>query len=514
MNLDRHALPTDVKTLHEIIWQLLDVIEEQRQQIACLTERVQSLERQLYGKRSERGKRAQVSPQNTSEDPQEFKGHGRGRLADTLPRERKDYELSASERVCEGCGGFLSKIGTVGCDQLESTLPQVYVIEHRRAKYACRRCQDKVVVAKMPRQPIDKGLPGPGLLAEVLVNKYQDHLPLYRQSQRYKRFGVSISRSTLGDWVSACADLLAPLVARMKTQALVPSGHVFADDTPIRVLRGPENKVKTGRFWIYTSKGTPGFPACTVYDYTASRQAAGPLRFLKEFEGYLQADAYAGFNKLYQDSAQGTKVTEVGCLAHARRYFYDSALGTSPESWAHTALGFIQDLYKIERQGRKDLLTVDQMKAWRQAQAPPLLKAFHTWLQEHHTRVLPQSLLGKAITYTLNHWQALRRYLEQGFLEIDNNRAERGIRPLAIGRKNYLFVGNDRGGHAAATLYSLLETCKQHHVNPWLYLKDVLNRISTHPYSKIEELLPYHWHPSAELTSASCLVLSDSKIAA
>lgn len=511
MKLDRRALPTDVKTLHEIIWQLLDVveaqqlvIEEQRQQIACLTERVQSLEHQLYGKRSERRQRIKV-PSQECEARKGRKGHGRGRLPKALPRQRQDYDLRGSDRVCKGCGGFLSKIGEVGCEQLEITHPQLYVIDHRRAKYACRNCQDKGVTAPMPLQPIDKGLPGPGLLAEVLINKYQDHLPLYRQSQRFKRMGVTLSRSTLCDWVMTSADLLAPLVKRMKTHALLPAHHVFSDDTPLRLLKDREGKNKTGRMWIYTSSGTAAFPACTVYDYTPNRQAQGPLTFLEDFKGYLQADAYAGFNKLYEDQGQGVLILEIACWAHVRRRFYESAQARSLDSLAQTGLAFIQDLYKIERQARDQLLSSVERKAWRQAHAPPVLDSFKIWLEAHQRRVLPQSLLGKAINYSLNHWQALQTYLQEGHLEIDNNRAERGIRPIAVGRKNYLFVGNERGGKAAAVLYSLVETCKQHGVNSTLYLKDVLIRISTHPYSKIEELLPYYWQPSSKVNQEELL---------
>ena len=509
MKLDRHALPRDVNTLHQIIWQLLDVVEEQRQQIACLTERVQGLERQLYGRRSERRKRVKGSPQEF-EEAKTAQGHGRGPLPEALPRQRQEYELCGSKRICEGCGGFLSKIGEVGCEQLEMSLPQLYVIEHRRAKYACRKCQDKVVTAPMPLQTIDKGLPGPGLLADVLVNKYQDHLPLYRQSQRFKRMGVPLSRSTLCDWVMASAELLAPLVNRMKTHALLPAHHIFSDDTPLKLLKDPEGKSKTGRMWIYTSKGNAEFPACTVYEYTSTRQAQGPLSFLKDFEGYLQADAYAGFNKLYEDQGQGALVLEIACWAHVRRRFYESAQAGGPASLAQSGLSFIQKLYKIERQAHHQSFSFLERKAWRQTHAPPVLQAFKSWLDDHQNRVLPQSLLGKAILYTLNHWQALQTYLQEGHLEIDNNRAERGIRPLAVGRKNYLFVGSQRGGKAAAVIYSLIETCKQHDVNSLVYLKDVLRRISTHPNSKIDELLPYYWQPLVEIRKQDFLPFASS----
>lgn len=495
MLIDREQLPDDIPALKGIIFHLRDVIEEQRRQIERLTHRVETLERQLYGRRSER--RASSSSGQGARQT----GHGRRRLPEDLPRQCQAYDLSTSERICSHCGGFLSRMGDVSCEQLDSTPSRLYVIEHRRAKYACRRCQEKVVGAKMPLQPIDKGLAGSGLLAEVLVNKYQDHLPLYRQSQRFKRVGMTLSRSTLGGWVIASADLLSPLVRRMYQSNLLLCGHLFSDDTPVRVLERLEGEARTGRFWIYTNKGRKDFPACTVYAYTPHRKGEGPLKFLNAFEGYLQADAFSGFDKLYESKEGKTRVIEVACWAHARRYFYECALETPPESLAHQGLAFIQELYDIERSAKERNLCVGEIKRWRSLRAPPVLKRFHTWLEDNQKRVLPKSSLAGAMAYALNHWKALNTYVQEGYLEIDNNRAERGIRPLAVGRKNYLFVGNTRGGQAAFIIYSLIETCKQHHVNPWLYFKDVLSRLSTHPYSKIDDLLPYYWKPLPENTA-------------
>jgi Transposase and inactivated derivatives len=369
------------------------------------------------------------------------------------------------------------------------------VLEHRRAKYACRHCREQVVVADMPAQPIDidKGLAAPGLLAAVLVSKYQDHLPLYRQSQRFWRMGIPLSRSTLGSWVMACAGLLSPLVERMVEKDLLPCGHLFSDDTPIRVLdqQGP----KTGRFWIYSSNGNKDFNACTVYAYTPTREGKWPVDFLEDFSGYLQADAYEGYDKIYADQGQGTKVQGIGGWAHARRWFHEGAQGNAKEGLAHQGLKFISLLYRIEAQAREQQLTSQEIKAWRQKRAPPILKNFKRWLIKYEKQVLPKSPLGEAIRYTLNHWSASNACLLEGYLETDNNRAERGIRPLALGRKNYLFVGNDAGRKAAAIFYSLLETCKQHKVNPHAHLKDVLERISMHPNARIDELLSYNWQP-------------------
>ncbi len=507
MTIDRDNLPDEVPALKSIIYHLLDIIdaqkkiiEEQRQQIAHLTARVESLERRLYGHRSERQRKSSSSKKNKDDS----EAHGRRILPKDLPRQQLNYELSGNMCVCKECGAFLSKIGDIVSEQLECLPTQLYVIEHRRAKYACKKCQGSVVSAPMPLQPIDKGLPGPGLLAEVLVNKYEDHLPLYRQSQRFKRAGFILPRSTLCDWFLASAQLLSPLVKRIEEKHLKASNHLFTDDTPIRVLRGVEGQGKTGRFWVYINKGNVNNPACTIYHFTAGRHGKEPQGFLKDFKGYLQADAYAGYDKVY--AANESTVKESGCWSHVRRRFFDIAQISAPNSLAHEALAFIGRLYHIEKQAREKKLDIAATKQWRQEHAPPVLEEFKSWLLIQKERVLPKSSLAEAIGYTLNHWQALNSYLEEGYLEIDNNRAEREIRPLVVGRKNYLFAGSNKGGESAAIIYSLLETCKQHKVNSWFYLKDVLTRISTHPYSKIDELLPYYWQPSLHLTDRPVFV--------
>ncbi len=538
ITINRHHLPTDVPTLHGIILDLLGIVEEQKQtiagyqeiiadqqakieqqnliiaaqqatieqqnliiaqqqikieaqqqQITQLTQRVETLEKQLYGKRSERRSGVlQASNKAHSVTP-----HGRRILPDSLPRIREDHELSATEQMCPDCGGFLSKMGDVVSEQLDCVPSQLYVLQHVRHKYACRDCQGCVVTAPMPAQPIEKGLAAPGLLAEVLINKYQDALPLYRQAQRFKRAGLGINRSTLCDWVMQGASLLSPLVTWMTDHHLKPSGHLHTDDTPIRMLQNPEGDQQKGTFWIYTHKGSESYPACTVYHFTPHRQGIAPQTFLKDFKGHLQADAYAGYDALYEEKESKPAIMEVACWAHARRYFINSALGAAPDNPVHHALKLIGQLYGIEREGRDHQLNTEALKRLRLERAPPLLKELYQWLEDQKTKVIPQSSLAKAIQYTLNHWQALQNYLQEGYLEIDNNRAERGIRPLVVGRKNYMFVGNKNGGEAAAVIYSLIETCKQHQVNPWAYLKDVLGRISTHPNSRIEELLPAAW---------------------
>ena len=533
ITLDRHHLPTSVPTLHGIILQLLDVVDEQRQiiakqqaiiikheavivaqqriieqqqqtiqaqqqQIELLTQRVAVLEKQLYGKRTERRHGNVSAPVAECDNPTPFVGHGRRVLPDHLPRVREDYEVD--NKICAECGDTLSTMGNLTSEQLDCLPSQLYVIQHVRHKYTCRKCQGRVLTAPMPAQPIDKGLPASGLLAEVLVNKYHDALPLYRQAGRFKRSGLIINRSTLCEWVMHCAGLLQPLVAWMTQHHLKPLGHLHTDDTPIRMLKNSEDQSATGRFWIYTSKGKVqdgnSYPACTVYQFTPHRQASAPHAFLQDFKGYLQADAYSGYDDLYKEKdGKGVAVIEVACWAHARRYFIESAHGTADDNPVHEALHYIGQLYAIEREGRDRSCDAETLRQQRLERAPPILEALHQWLLAHKSQVLPKSTLAIAINYTLNHWQALNVYITNGHLEIDNNRSERGLRPLVVGRKNYMFVGNNKGGQVAAVIYSLIETCKQHNVNPWFYLKDVLSRISTHPQSRIEELLPYNWQP-------------------
>lgn len=263
----------------------------------------------------------------------------------------------------------------------------------------------------------------------------------------------------------------------------------------------PHGQGKTGRFWIYTSKGDGQFAGCTIYRFTKGRHGVGPQDFLREFTGYLQADAYAGFDGIFADSRpDGKLVIEVACWAHARRYFVEAA-SSSPQALAHEMVALIGKLYSIEAQARERNLDASQIKQLRQKYVEPILQQIYNWLLQYKEYALPKSNLAQAINYALNNWQALTNYVQEGYLEIDNNRSERGIRPLAVGRKNYLFVGNNMGGRTAAIMYSLIETCKQHEINPQVYLQDVLMRVSSHPNSKIDELLPYNWQPPDGIAS-------------
>ena len=356
------------------------------------------------------------------------------------------------------------------------------VIQHVRPKYASKACEGKVVIAERLPEPIEKGLPGPGLLAQVIVSKYADHLPLNRQEGFLRRHGVELPRSTTCDWMAVCAGLLEPIVKQMHREIL-QSRVIQTDDTPVTVLDKVKGRYQ-GRLWIYL--GDRDHPQ-VVFDFTTDRSGAGPERMLKGYQGYLQADAYSAYDRLYAD---GT-IVEVGCWMHARRKFFEAK--TSDPLRAHQALAWIRGLYAVEREAKTKELDDAQRLTLRQEQSRPILETIKEWLDKEVGQVLPKSPMAEAIGYALNHWKALERYLEASFLEIDNGASERGLRPVAVGRNNWLFVGSEAGGKTAAILMSLCATCKRVGIDPLAYLRDVLERISTHPASRIAELVPDQW---------------------
>jgi transposase len=367
------------------------------------------------------------------------------------------------------------------------------VIEHRRWKYACRRCEEQVAIAPVPNKPIAKGLPGPGLLSSVVVSKYADHLPLYRLEDVLARSGVDLSRSTLCRWVMQTAAVLEPvyqaMVARVRS-----SESIHTDDTPVPVLDAGLPKTRTARFWVYCGDWRNPY---TVYDYTTSRRRDGPVAFLATFSGFLHADAFAGYDGIYA----GGNVKQVLCWAHARRKFYD-ARTVQPEV-AHIALAYIARLYRVERDAKEligpDGLDSDQAwlawhrQRWALRQQHSLLAEFRQCLQATEQTVLPKSPVGQALQYVLPRWDGLVRYCENGTLSIDNNLSERSVRPVAIGRKNYLFLGSDNGGTAAAILYSVMASAKVNHVEPFAYVRDLLVQLSRHSPPGVPALLPDVW---------------------
>ena len=368
-------------------------------------------------------------------------------------------------------------------EQLDYIPASLIVIQHVRPKYACEACQAHVVIADRLPEPIEKGLPGPGLLAHVIVSKYADHLPLYRQERILAREGVAISRQTMCGWMARCAELLKPIYDAM-VKAVLRSKVIQTDDTPVDVLDPGREGTLQGRIWI--AIGDRDHPY-SVYDFTPNRAGDGPARFFRGYAGYLQADAYSGYDALFQDG----DVIEVGCSAHARRKFYEAR--TTDPRHSHIALAYLRRLYIVESDAKEAKLDDDARRVLRQERSVPILEELFAWLERVRAQVLPRSPMGGAIGYALNNKAALLRYTEQGFLEIDNNASERGEKTIALGRKNWLFFGSEGGGATAAILFSLTETCRRLGVEPWAYLRDVLDRVSTHPASRIDELLPDRW---------------------
>jgi transposase len=343
-----------------------------------------------------------------------------------------------------------------------------------------------VIAAPRPAVPIAKGLPGPGLLAHLIVSKYTDHMPLHRLERVYERQGVFLHRSTLSDWLGACADLLRPLYDLM-VRVVLQSRALHTDDTTVKMQELGTHLLSTARFWVYLGDAAHPY---NVFDFTVNRKRDGPQQFLANYRGYLQADAFSGYDGLYLPGPRTAtaRIIEVACNAHARRKFYEAR--GSDALRAHQALAYYRQLYELER-AAKDF-SDEQRLQMRQDLAVPVLGQFHKWLEAQRPEVLPRSPMGEAIGYALNNWAALVRYAEAGFLAIDNNVAEREMKRIAIGRKNWLTVGSPRGGRTAAVLFSFTSTCQRLGVEPWAYLRDVLTRLPATPAGQLGELLPDH----------------------
>jgi transposase len=414
-------------------------------------------------------------------------------LPEHLPRETITH---AAACTCPRCGGELRRLGEDVTELLEYVPASFKVVRHVRPKFSCRTCE-AITQAPLPSLPIERGRPGPGLLAHVLVAKYADHLPLYRQSEMYARERIDLERSTLADWVGRSVALLAPLVEALREDVM--ACHVLhGDDTPVPVLAPGTGKTKTGRLWTYVRDERPHggqLAPAAVYFYSPDRKGEHPAKHLACFKGVLHADGYAGFNAIFEKG----HIAEAACWAHVRRKFFDEHLKGSPV--ATEALERIGALYGIEEEARGK--PPDQRQRIRQEKAKPLLDALHAWLAAINPKLSAKSDLAKAIRYTLTRWTALTRYADDGQLQIDNNAAERSIRPLAPGRKNYLFAGSDAGGERAAAIYSLIETAKLGGLDPEAYLRDVIARIADHPINRIADLLPWNWAAAGHLAKAA-----------
>src|SRR3989475_150524 len=418
---------------------------------------------------------------------------GRQPLPAHLPRET--HRVLPQQEACPDCGGALKPLGEDVSEMLEYVPEHFKVIRQVRPKLACACC-DKIVQAAAPSRPIERGMAGPGLLAHVLVSKYADHLPLYRQAEIYARDGVELDRSTLADWVGGTAQLLEPLVEALRRYAIA-AGKLHADDTPVPVLAPGNGKTKTGRLWTYVRDDRPtGDQAAPAvwFAYSPDRKGEHPERHLRKFCGTLQADAYAGFNQLYENG----RIQEAACWAHVRRKFYD--LQQAHTSLVATeALVRIGALYTIEKEirGRPP----EERRQVRQARSKPLLASLRQWFEATLLKLSRKSDTTVAIRYALSRWDALARYCDDGHIEIDNNAAERALRAVALGRKNYLFAGSDSGGERAAAIYTLIGTAKLNGLDPEAYLREVLTRIADHPISRISELLPWNIISAVEVST-------------
>lgn len=404
-------------------------------------------------------------------------------LPEHLPREAQQYEI---EEPCPCCGKPLQPLGQDSSELLEYVPASFRVIKQVRPKYRCD-CDDKVHQAPAPTRPIVRGYAGPGLLAHVAIAKYQDHLPLYRQSAIYDREGVELSRSTLADWIGQICALLRPLNNALQ-RYVMSAEKIHTDDTPVPVLQPGRKSTKQGRLWGYLREDRPAgvdTPPAVWFSYSPDRKARWPAEHLQGYEGILQADAYAGYEQLY---ASG-KIQEAGCWAHVRRKFFEVDK-SQPDGFAREVLESIATLYGVEKsiQG----VSAEQRQAARRTRAGPVLERLHRRLITIKSQVPKKLPLAKAIHYALTRWESLVRYVDDGRIDIDNNAIERQIRPIALGRKNYMFAGSDAGGDRAAMMYSLINTAKLNGLEPEAYLTQVLTVIADHPVSKIDELLPWN----------------------
>jgi transposase len=511
-----NALPDDIEQLKQLLAESRQQLaaaqaelRHHRQHIEALKLQLATLRRQRFGRSSEQldaeiqqlelelevleRKEVAVDAGTAPPPGAARRAPVRRPLPEHLPREEIRHE---PEPCCPDCGGALEQLGQDVAEVLEYVPARFKVIRHVRPKLACDACQ-RIVQAPAPSRPIERGLPGPGLLAHVLVSKYADHLPLYRQSEIYAREGVNLERSTLAGWVAGASALLDPLVAAV-ARHVTSGAKLHADDTPVPVLAPGRGKTKTGRFWTYVRDDRPAGctqPPAVWFCYSPDRKGIHPARHLDRFSGTLQADGYTGFNSLY--GRVENPLIEAACWAHVRRKFYDLYVANA-SPLAKEALDCIGALYAIEREIRGQ--PPDDRARARRARAGPLLQSLHAWLHATYAAASKKSALASAIQYALARWAALTRYVDDGRIEIDNNAAERALRAVALGRKNYLFNGSDAGGDRAAAIYTLLGTAKLNAVDPEAYLRFVLERIAEHPINRVDELLP--WNVARELVDA------------
>lgn len=519
MTLTVDELPNDVAVLKQFIIEREAIIarirEEAARQMESLRQQMEAehkaamaaILRRYYGPKSERfdprqlllfGQRVEALSLDQASIAEEAgqplvtrrvkrrDPHGRQQLPEHLERIPIEHDLE--DKSCPACGQARQRIGEEVSEQLEYFPASFKVLQHIRPKYACSRCDQDgynphITTAPKPPQPIDKGLPGPGLLAYVAVSKLGDHLPLYRLERIFQRHQLHVARSTMCAWMRAAGELVAPLVALMRTRVR-ESRVIHTDDTPVPIQSPGQKKCRKGRIWCYLGDEANPY---TVYDYTPNRQRDGPATWLAGFTGYLQADAYGGYDGIFAHSG----VTEVACWAHARRKFYDAQ--DSDSLRAAEMLALIGELYGLEREAKENDLDESARLALRQTRSAPVLTRIKAWLDAEKEIVLPRSPMGLAIGYAQNQWTALCAYTTQGFLNIDNNAAERALKRVAIGRKNWLFAGNDAAAQNHARLWTLIASCERHGTCPQRYLTSVLAKIGQTSPEELNQFLPDIW---------------------
>lgn len=511
MEIDLAALPDDVPALHRLIGALAAAREAERAaaeaEIERLRQQLAALQRARFGRRSERlpDEHLQLGMEDLGADLARAEAplpkapsrmvrdaatsEGRASLPHHLPR--VDQVLGIGAEVCPGCGGPLHPIGETASEMLDHVPSELRVLRLCRPRFGCRAC-GTIHQAPAPERPITKGIATPGLLAHVLVSKYADHLPLYRQSQIFARQGVSLGRSTLAGWVGGAAWWLEPMRARM-AEHVWAAGRVYADDTVLPVLDPGRGRTRTGRLWVYARDDrTWGgeAPPAVVYLYSPDRRAERPAQHLARFRGLLQVDGYAGFEAL---AARGD-ILLAACWAHVRRKFYEFHQATGSPIAAE-ALARIAALYAIEEEIRGSPAVVRQRA--RERRSRPVVEALKPWLEGELGRLAPKSGLAEAIRYALARWPALGRFLADGRVDLDTNTVERAIRPVTLGRKNHLFAGSAGGADRWACLASLITTAKLNSIEPQAWLTDVLTRLTEgHPMRRLDELLPWNWRPT------------------
>lgn len=509
MRIDLENLPSDIGILHQLVRDMATVVEHRDGEIERLQTIIKQLQRMQFGRRSERLDPDQLALGLEDLDADiarvEESRPVTSKAVEVRPRrkplpdhlEREELLLDVEGETCSGCGGALHPIGESVSEMLDWVPARLRVLRIRRPKYACRTCET-VAQAPAPERVIAGGLATPALLAQVLVSKYCDHTPLYRQSRIYARHGMELDRSTLAGWVGGACWWLDALHERLGKH-IFASDHLFADDTPIPVLDPGRGRTKTGRLWVYArdQRGWAGpAPPGAIYFYEPDRRAERPVSHLEHFKGVLHVDGYAGFERL---TVRGDVVL-AACWAHTRRKFYELAEADKAPI-AIEAVRRIAEIYAVEADIRGQ--SPAHRLIYRRALSRPLVKELRSWLEVQLPKLAARSRLAEAIRYALTRWDALCRFLDDGRIELDTNPVERAIRPVALGRKNHLFAGSDGGGARWATVCSLIETARLNDVEPYAYLRDVLERmVDGHPVNRLDELLPWNWR-SRELAAAT-----------